>query len=181
MVIGSRVDGSDSKSPRVSRGRQIRIGRPEIAVRKLLRSNPSPPHKLHLTARGEIPKLTPVAGTRDGAATTRRRVHRSSRNPVLPSAKPKLKGAARSRGQCEPHGGKLTINNGAETTAHGEARSSCKNWASATNRGLHRPRLRPPKLRAGSRQPGGAPHHLFLRRTDTAEPVARGGAMAGTA
>jgi hypothetical protein len=50
MVIGSRVDGSDSKSPRVSRGRQIQIGRPEIAVRKLLRSNPSPPHKLHLTA-----------------------------------------------------------------------------------------------------------------------------------
>ena len=159
MVIGSRVDGSDSKSPRVSRGRQIRIGRPEIAVRKLLRSNPSPPPKLHLTARGEIPKLTPVAGTRDGAATTRRRVHRSSRNPVLPSAKPKLKGAARSRGQCEPHGGKLTINNGAETTAHGEVRIRGGVFTTASNCRSPAPQSCQPRPRTARRDREGV-HRL---------------------
>jgi hypothetical protein len=70
MVIGSRVDGSDSKSPRVSRGRQIRIGRPEIAVRKLLRPNPSLPHKLHLTTVAFSPQFPSVYG---GAARGSRR------------------------------------------------------------------------------------------------------------
>jgi hypothetical protein len=67
MVIGSWMDGSDSKSPRVSCGRQIRIGRPEIAVRKLLRSNPSPPHRLHLTAVAlpPIPHRSTVAPPED--------------------------------------------------------------------------------------------------------------------
>jgi hypothetical protein len=61
MIIGSRMDGSDSKSPRVSCARQIRIGRPEIAVRELLRSNPSPPHRSHLTA-GASPNSPSVYG-----------------------------------------------------------------------------------------------------------------------
>jgi hypothetical protein len=52
--------------------------------------------------------------------------------------KPKLKGATWSREECEPHGGKLAINYGAETTTHGVARPGCKNQASATNRGFLR-------------------------------------------